>query len=119
MPSLARRANAARIQSSGCSGDVFRAGEAEAIAFPVRGGTIPDGDAGVKFLAKTSGNLRIRNFESSARNFRSVADPGEPVDVWFAAKPSELAFGVAAGGLAGFFLCFSFWEFFGGGGGPF
>src|SRR6202522_101776 len=99
MPSLARRANAARIQSSGCSGDVFRAGDAEAIAFPIRGARIPDGDAGVKFWAKPSGNLRIRNFESSPRNFRTVAEPREPVDVWFAAKPSELEFGVAAGGV--------------------
>src|SRR3984957_10290110 len=84
----------------------------------MRGGTILDGERRVKFLAKTSGNLRIQFLQSSAENFRIVAESRKPVYVRFAAKPSELAFGEAAGGLLDFLQRFFFRKFSGQVGAP-
>src|ERR1700733_15301386 len=95
IPSVERRANAARIQSSGCSGEDF---SAVAVAMWC---SMCAAERYRSSASASSYEIATRFCDRQRRggNFRCVAEPGEPVHAGFFAKPGELALGEAARGL--------------------
>src|SRR5580704_13653619 len=94
IPSVESRANAARIQSSGCSGE-----DLSAVAVAMWCSMSAAERYRSASSASSYGIVTFYDRQCRGGNFRRVAEAREPVHAGFLAKPSELALGEAARGL--------------------